>query len=230
MMIKKRLAIAVTAGRLLSGAAIGTAAAVSSGRYLTATSYTMAFGSSGNIYKAAPAGGPLGVGTVGSVLPGGCALIGVGDYIPSTPCGPVFLATPYQLTETPLAASNGVFTYFTVTTTNPAPAAGPANRIVFSIRLCESGPAVCAPGGGITRAGCSPNPGSKTCSWIGKLPFEQWQPSGPYACVGGICHGSDPGHRDEGLIDVVASRGCNRTCPNGTYDPGHVSWSVAYIK
>ena len=233
MMIKKRLAIAVSAGLLLSAVAVGTAAAVSSGRYATPASTTMVFGSSGNILTLK--GPRLVVGTVGSILPGGCALIGVGDYIPSTPC-PVLLAGPYQLTETPLAVSTGVFTYFTVTTTNAAPAAQPpADRIVFSIRLCESGANGCAAGppGGITKAACSPVPGSKTCSWLGKLPFQQWKPATPYACVGGICHGGDPGFHDEGLIDVVASRGCNSSangCPNGTYDPGHVSWSVAYIR
>lgn len=226
MMLKKRLVIAVSAGLLLGGAAIGTAAAVSTGHYKTPASTTMVFGSSGNI--ASPKVG-LPAGTVGSVLPGECELYGVGDFIGSTPCPPL-LSTPYELTETPLAVSSGVFTYFTVITTNPAPATG-GNQINFSIRLCENGAINCnVPPGGITPARCAPRPGSKTCSWIGRLPFQQWQPSIAYGCAPGICHGSDPGIHDEGLIDVVASRDCGTSCPNGTYDPGHVSWSVAYIK
>jgi hypothetical protein len=215
MNLKKRLAIAASAGLLLSGAAAGTVAAVTSGHYNTPTTYTMIFGSSGNI--PAPAGG---VGTVGPILPGQCALYGVGDYIPSTPCPPL-LSKPYELTETPIASSSGVFTYLTVTTTNAAPAGG-GNQINFSIRLCEAGANFCnVPPGGITIARCSPAPGSKTCSWIGKVPFNQWQPH---------LFKSDPAIHDEGLIDLVASRGCGTSCPNGTYDPGHVSWSVAYIK
>lgn len=227
MSIRKRFAVAVSAGLLLSGAVIGTAAAVSSGRYSTAQAYTMMFGSSGNIPSTTGSAGP---GTVGSVLPGQCELYGVGDYIPTTPC-PSLLSTPYQLTETPLTTSSGVITYFSVTTTNPSPAVG-VNRINFSVRLCENGANNCnSPGGGITVARCSPLPKSKTCSWVGRLKFQQWQPSAPYPCSGiGSCHGADPGVHDEGLIDVVASRGCGSSCPNGTYDPGHVSWSVAYIK
>jgi hypothetical protein len=226
MMVRKRLAIAVTAGLLLGGSVIGTAAAVASGQYTTAQSTTMVFGSSGNIFS--PAGGAT-AGTVGSVLPGECELYGVGDFIGSTPC-PTLLSAPYQLTETPLAVSSGVFTYFTVSTTNAAPVGG-GNQINFSVRLCENAANNCnTPGGGITIARCAPLPGSKTCSWIGKLAFEQWKPNHAYACAGGSCHGADPGVHDEGLIDVVASRGCGTTCPKGTYDPGHVSWSVAYIK
>jgi hypothetical protein len=89
---------------------------------------------------------------------------------------------------------------------------------------------------GITKARCSPSPGSRTCSWIGKVDtvqFQQWQPSGAVACpagASGICHGKDPGMSDKGLIDIVASRGCGSSCPNGTYDPGHVSWSMSYIQ
>jgi hypothetical protein len=230
MMLKKQLAIAATAGLLVGAAAVGTAAAVSSATtYKTPVSYTMVFGSSGNIYSVSPAKGVLSAGTVGSILPDQCELYGVGDYIGSTPC-PTLLSTPYELTETPIASSSGVFTYFTVTTTNAAPAGG-GNQIDFSIRLCENAANNCnVPGGGITIARCAPLPGSKTCSWIGKVPFEQWQPSRQYACAGGICHGADPGVHDEGLIDVVGSRGCGTSCANGTYDPGHVSWSAAYIK
>jgi hypothetical protein len=224
MLQTKRLALAVAAGLLLAGTAVGTAAAVSSGHYTTPQSTTMIFGSSGNIFS--PAGGVAG--TVGSVLPGECELYGVGDYIGSTPC-PSLLSTPYQLTETPIAVNSGVLTYFTVTTTNAAPATG-GNQINFSIRLCENAANNCnTPGGGITSARCAPLPGSKTCSWIGRVAFQQWQPSHPYACTG-TCHGADPGVHDEGLIDVVASRGCGTSCPKGTYDPGHVSWSVAYLK
>ena len=169
------------------------------------------------------------------VIPGQCELVGVGDFIGSTSC-PALLAAPYQLTETPIAATKGTITYFTVTTTNPAPAGG-GNYINFSIRLCKDGG---VPGcnsaypGGITPARCAPTAGSHTCSWIGKLPFGQWQPGGsasPCPASGsGICHSKDPTVKDQGLIDVVMSRGCGSTCPNGTYDPGNVSWSVAYIK
>ena len=228
MFKSKRIGVAVGAGLLFLAAGIGTAAAVTGGHYTTAATYTMVFGGSGNIPS--PAGAKT-AGTVGSVLPGGCELYGVGDYIGSTPCASL-LATSYELTETPIAASSGVFTYFTVTTTNAAPASGPANRIEFSVRLCEVATNNCnTPPGGITVARCSPEPGSKTCSWVGKLPFTQWKPSGAYACGGpGSCYGKDPGTKDYGLIDVVASRGCSSSCPNGTYDPGHVSWSVAYIK
>ncbi len=216
MNLKKRLAIAASAGLLLSGAAAGTVAAVTSGHYNTPTTYTMIFGSSGNIF--APAAG--GVGTVGSILPGQCELYGVGDYIPSTPC-PALLSKPYELTETPIASSSGVLTYLTVTTTNAAPAGG-GNQINFSVRLCEAGANFCnVPPGGITTLRCTPAPGSKTCSAIGKVVFNQWQPH---------LFKSDPAIHDEGLIDLVASRGCGTSCPNGTYDPGHVSWSVAYIK
>jgi hypothetical protein len=227
MTMTKKVGLAVSVVLLLGGAVVGTAAAASSARYTTPQAYTMVFGSSGNI--ASPAG--LNVpGTVGSVLPGQCELYGVGDYIPTTSC-PALLSTPYQLTETPITASNGVITYFSVITTNAAPAAG-GNRINFSVRLCENAANNCnVPGGGITIARCSPLPGSKTCSWIGKLPFQQWRPNTAYPCTGpGSCHGADPGVHDEGLIDIVASRGCGTSCPNGTYDPGHVSWSVAYIK
>jgi hypothetical protein len=191
----------------------------------------MIFGSSGNIPGVAGTGKP---GSVGSILPSGCALVGVGDYIPSAPCSS-YLNKPYQLTETPIAATSGVITYFTVTTTNPAPAAG-GNGIHFSIRLCEYGANSCVggfPGGGIQKADCIPKAGSNTCSWTGRLPFGQWKPGGPAtACpqLNGSCHNADPGTKDLGLIDVVLSRGCGSTCPNGTYDPGNVSWSVAYIK
>jgi hypothetical protein len=229
-MWKKRLAIAVAGGLVLSGAIIGTAAAVSlATTYKTPVTYTMVFGSSGNIYASSPAGGTAKAGTVGSILPDQCELYGVGDFIGSTSC-PSLLSTPYELTETPIAASSGVLTYFTVTTTNAAPSTG-GNQINFSVRLCENAANNCnVPGGGITIARCAPLPGSKTCSWVGKVAFEQWQPSTAYACSGGSCHGADPGTHDEGLIDIVGSRGCGTSCPNGTYDPGHVSWSVAYIK
>jgi hypothetical protein len=230
MRIKQKLAIAMSAGLALGAMAVGTAAAVSGlsgSRYATPVSYSMIFGSSGNI--ASSAGKP---GSVGSILPGYCELYGVGDFIGSTPC-PTLLSTPYELTETPITATKGTITYFSVTTTNPAPAAG-GNRINFSIRLCEFGAGNCnVPPGGITVARCTPLPGSNTCSWIGKVQFAQWQPSGLFACLAGgvgICRGKDPGVRDYGLIDIVASRGCGSTCPNGTYDPGHVSWSVAYIR
>lgn len=227
MSIRNRLAIAASVSLLLAGAVVGTAAAVSSSHYTTPVSYTMVFGSSGNIAGVSAAGGPT-VGTVGGILPGECELYGVGDYIGSKPC-PALLSTPYELTETPLSSTSGVFTYFTVTTTNAAPATG-GNQIDFSIRLCEAGLGNCnVPPGGITIGRCAPAPGSHTCSWEGKVPFQQWQPSGPYACSG-TCRAKDPATRDYGLIDVVASRGCGTTCPNGTYDPGHVSWSVAYIK
>jgi hypothetical protein len=231
MRIKQKLAITMSVGLALGGLAVGTAAAVSSlsgARYATPVSYSMIFGSSGNIVSAKGAA----AGSVGSVLPGQCELYGVGDFIGSTSC-PSLLSAPYQLTETPITATSGLITYFAVTTTNPAPAAG-GNRINFSIRLCENAANNCnTPGGGITVARCTPLPGSKTCSWIGRVKFQQWQPSGAFACLAagiGSCHGSDPGAHDEGLIDIVASRGCGSTCPNGTYDPGHVSWSVAYIK
>jgi hypothetical protein len=224
-MIGRRLVVAVGAGLLFVGGAIGTAAAVSA-HYTTVTTYTTMFGSSGNIAQTAT-GKP---GSVGGVLPGQCELYGVGDFLGSTPC-PTLLAKPYELTETPISVSNGIITYFTVTTTNPAPV-GTVNRINFSVRLCEAGLLNCnAPPGGITTARCSPLPGSYTCSWIGRVPFQTWKPAGPYACSGpGSCHGSDPATKDYGLIDVVASRGCGTTCPNGTYDPGNVSWSVSYVK
>ena len=217
MNLKKRFAIAASAGLLLSGAAVGTVAAVTSGHYTTQVSYSMVFGSSGNI--SSPAGG-VGVGTVGSILPNQCELYGVGDYIGSTAC-PKLLSTPYELTETPISASSGVITYLTVTTTNAAPATG-GNQINFSVRLCENAANNCnVPPGGITIARCTPAPGSKTCSWVGKVAFNQWQPK---------LFKLDPGIHDEGLIDLVGSRGCGTSCPNGTYNPGHVSWSVAYIK
>ena len=228
MKIKQKMAIVVSGGLLIGGAIVGTAAAVTAAHYTTPVSYSMVFGSSGNIAPSST-GKP---GSVGGVLPGQCELYGVGDFIGSTPC-PALLGAPYQLTETPLTASSGVITYFSVTTTNAAPAAG-GNQINFSIRLCENAAINCnSPGGGITVARCTPSAGSKTCSWIGKVAFQQWKPSGPFVCyAGGVgtCHGKDPGVHDEGLIDIVASRGCGSTCPNGTYDPGNVSWSVAYIK
>jgi hypothetical protein len=222
-MINKRLAVAMAGGLLLGGLAVATAGAATS-RATTPVTTDMFFGSSGNIV----AKGAVGAGTVGSVLPNECELVGVGDYIGTQGC-PGLLGAPYQLTETPISVSGGIFTYFTVTTTNAAPSAG--NRINFSIRLCEAGANVCNPAGGITSARCSPLAGSKTCSWTGRLPFQQWLPSTAYPCTGpGVCHGKDPGFHDEGLIDIVLSRGCGTSCPNGTYDPGHVSWSAAYLK
>jgi len=229
MRVKRKVAVAV-AMVLVLGALAATAVAGGFARfYNTPVSYSMIFGSSGNISSSV--GKP---GTMGGVIPGQCELVGVGDYLGSSPC-PSLLAAPYELTETPITANNGTITYFSVTTTNPAPAGG-GNYINFSIRLCKDGG---APGcnsaypGGITPARCAPAAGSNTCSWIGKLPFNQWQPAGAAsACPAGgsgICHSKNPG-KDEGLIDIVMSRGCGSTCPNGTYDPGNVSWSVAYIK
>ena len=230
MRFTRKTKIAIALGLVVGGLA-ATAAAGGFARLYPRTPYaqTMIFGSSGNI--AAQAGG---AGTVGPVLPGQCELIGVGDYIPSTGC-PGLLSTPYELTETPIAANSGVITHFTVITTKPA---GDANRIVFWVRLCEHGVGDCnTPPGGLTIAHCSPLPGSYTCSWIGKLKFQQWQPStADPACGTGVCFGSDPllgapaGQTDYGLIDVALSRGCgDSTCPNGTYDPGHVQWSVSYL-
>jgi|SRR5579862_1200294 len=228
MRSKRKVTVAIALGFVLAGLAAGIALA-GYPFYQTPVSYSMIFGSSGNI-PASSTGKP---GTVGSVIPNQCELIGVGDYIGSTPC-PSLLAAPYELTETPITASSGTITYFSVTTTNPAPAGG-GNFINFSVRLCEDGVGTeCNTfyPGGITPARCFPAAGSKTCSWIGKLPFQQWQPKAPSTCAGGsgTCHNTDPKAHDEGLIDVVMSRGCGSTCPNGTYDPGHVSWSVAYIK
>lgn len=228
MRIKRKGAVAIAIGLVLGGLAATAAAGGFASLYNTPLSTHMIFGSSGNIPAAAGTGAP---GSVGSVIPGQCILIGVGDYIGSTSC-PTLLHAPYQLTETPIAANRGTITYFSVTTTNPAPAGG-GNYINFSVRLCEDGPNDCnGPPypGGITYARCFPAAGSNTCSWIGKLPFQQWQPATPSTCAGGIgtCHNTDPATKDEGLIDVVMSRGCGSTCPNGTYDPGNVSWSVAY--
>ena len=230
MLGKRKVVIAIALGLVLGSLAATAAAGGFASLYSTPFATTMIFGSSGNIPNQAT-GKP---GSVGSILPVGCALVGVGDYIPSAPCSS-YLNKPYQLTETPIAASSGVITYFTVTTTNPAPAAG-GNGIHFSLRLCEYGANSCVggfPGGGIQKADCIPKAGSNTCSWIGKLAFGQWKPGGPAtACpqLSGSCHNADPGTKDLGLIDVVLSRGCGSTCPNGTYDPGNVSWSVAYIR
>ncbi len=231
MRVKRKVAIAIAMGLVLGGLAATAAAGGFASLYTTPVSYDMIFGSSGNIASPAGATKP---GSMGGVIPGQCELVGVGDFIGSTSC-PSLLAAPFQLTETPIAATRGTITYFTVTTTNPAPAGG-GNYINFSIRLCKDGG---APGcnsiypGGITPARCAPAAGSHTCSWIGKLPFSQWQPAGSAsACPAsgsGTCHSKDPG-KDQGLIDIVMSRGCGSTCPNGTYDPGNVSWSVAYIK
>jgi hypothetical protein len=229
MRVKRKVAMAV-AVTLVLGGLVATAAAGGFARfYTTPVSYDTMFGSSGNIPSAAGTTKP---GSVGGIAPGGCALVGVGDYIPSAPCSS-YLNLPYELTETPIAVNSGIITHFTVTTTNAAPNAG--NRIHFSVRLCEFGANSCvggSPGGGITLANCSPAAGSKTCSWVGKLAFQQWNPSHAIGCPAGpgTCHDKDPGTKDLGLIDVVLSRGCGSTCPNGTYDPGNVSWSVAYIK
>ncbi len=230
MRIKRKVAVATALGLVLGGLAATAAAGGFARLYTTPTSYSMIFGSSGNI--PASTGAP---GSVGSVIPGQCELIGVGDYIGSSPCSSL-LQSPYELTETPITASSGVITYFSVTTTNAAPAGG-GNYINFSIRLCEDGVAPhcnSAYPGGITPARCAPAAGSKTCSWVGKLPFQQWKPGGPAtpcpASGSGSCHSKDPGIKDQGLIDIVLSRGCGSSCPNGTYDPGNVSWSVAYIK
>lgn len=230
MRIKRKAAVVIAIGLVVGGLAATAGAGVLSSLYNTPVSYSMIFGSSGNIPSAAGTAKP---GSVGGIMPGGCALVGVGDYIPAAQCSS-YLNAPYELTETPITATSGTITYFSVTTTNPAPAGG-GNYINFSVRLCESGPSSCAagsPGGGITKARCAPTAGSKTCSWIGKLPFRQWQPSHAVACASGsgICYDKDPGTKDPGLIDIVLSRGCGSTCPNGTYDPGNVSWSVAYIK
>jgi hypothetical protein len=170
----------------------------------------MIFGSSGYV----PTGQSL------FVAPGDCELIGVGDFIPTTGCG--LLLKEFQSTETPIAITGGVFTYFTVTTTNPAPAGD--KRIDFSLRLCGVGVNACNPATlGFTTLRCSPADGSNTCSVAGKVPFRQWVPK-----VGDLNPGADLG-----LVDVVASRGCNSSaneCPNGTYNPGSVSWSAAYTK
>jgi hypothetical protein len=145
------------------------------------------------------------------------------------------------LTETPITASSGGISYFSVTTTN---AAASGRRIVFEVRLCEhadsggTGGNCSTPSGGITKARCSPLPGSNTCSWVGKvpIPYEQWQPATLSCPAGasGSCYGKDPlsgkSSADYGLIDIVAAPGCGSTCPGGTYDPGNVSWSVAYVK
>ena len=231
MRVKRKVAIAIAMTVVLGGLAAAAAAGVmSSSAYNTPTAYDMIFGSSGNI---PPKAGTSTPGTVGGIGVGGCALVGVGDYIPSASCAS-YLNDPYQLTGTPIAATRGVITHFTVTTTNAAPSSG--DRINFSVRLCEYGANSCAggfPGGGIQKARCSPNKGSKTCSWVGKLPFMTWNPKTaagvPCASGSGTCHEFDPGTKDLGIIDVVLSRGCGSTCPSGTYDPGHVSWSVAYI-
>ena len=229
MRSKRKMTVAVVAALVVAG--VATTAAWAAGLYNTPVAYDMIFGSSGNIPAAAGSTKP---GTVGGILPNQCALVGVGDYIPSKLCSS-YLNDPYQLTGTPIAATRGVITHFTVTTTNAAPSSG--NRINFSVRLCEYGANSCAggsPGGGIQLARCSPNKGSKTCSWVGKIPFMTWNPKPVVgvACPGvpGSCHEFDPGTKDLGIIDVVLSRGCGSTCPNGTYDPGHVSWSVAYIQ
>jgi hypothetical protein len=231
MRVKRKVVIAIATGLVLGGLAATAAAGGFASLYNTPNATTMIFGSSGNIPQAAT-GKP---GSMGGVIPGQCELVGVGDYIGSTPC-PSLLQAPYELTETPITAKSGTITYFSVTTTNPAPAGG-GNYINFSIRLCEDGAGApwCnnSPPGGITKARCFPVAGSHTCSWIGKLPFQQWQPPAGSTCAGGVgtCHSQDPTKpKDEGLIDIVMSRGCGSTCPNGTYDPGHVSWSVAYIK
>jgi hypothetical protein len=231
MRVKRKVAIAIAMGLVLGGLAATAAAGGFASLYNTPVSYDMIFGSSGNISSTPATGKP---GSMGGVIPGQCELVGVGDFIGSTSC-PTLLHAPFELTETPITATHGTITYFSVTTTNPAPAAG-GNQINFSIRLCENGVLNCnGPPypGGITPARCAPAPSSYTCSWIGKLPFDQWQPAGPAtACPAsgsGICHSKNPG-KDFGLIDIVLSRGCGSTCPNGTYDPGNVSWSVAYIK
>lgn len=228
MRMKRKVAIAITMALLLGGVATAATAGVFRSLYTTPVTYTQMFGSSGNIVKLGPtgAGGPITRSTVGSVLPGQCMLIGVGDYIESTPCT-ALLKEPYELTETPITATSGTITYFAVTTTNPAPAADPANRIIFSVRLCENAaygtPGCNSPVGGVTAAKCSPAPGSRTCSWIGKVLYKQWQP-------GGVGHNTDPGINDKGLIDVVAKcySKVTASCADSTYDPGNVSWSVAY--
>ncbi len=228
MRVKRNVAVAIAVGLILGGLAATATAGVLSSLYSTPVAHSMIFGSSGNILK-----DNLQTGTIGSIQQGGCALIGVGDYIGSSPCK-TLLPTPYEFTETPISATGGTITYFAVTTTNASPS--PGNRVVFSVRLCEAHTVGCGTKTlGITIAKCSPVSGSKTCSWIGKspfLPFQQWQPSGSTPCPGGavgICHGTDPAALDEGLIDIVASPGCtSKTCPFGTYDPGRVSWSVAY--
>jgi len=206
------------------------AAGVLTSMYNTPVSYDMIFGSSGGFQDSKGVDQTF---PVGSILPGQCALIGVGAAHASASCS-TLLSKPYELTETPITASSGTITYFAVTTTN---AATTGHQIVFSVRLCEhaaySATSCNTPPGGITKARCTPLPGSRTCSWIGKVPFQQWQPGGPETCPSGsgICYGKDPGvTTDYGLIDIVASRGCGSSCPNGTYDPGHVSWSVAYIR
>jgi hypothetical protein len=168
-MPKKRFAIAVAGDSCSAERSPDRCCRVVGNDVKTPVTYTMVFGSSGNLSASSPAGGTAKTGTVGSILPDQCEPYGVGDLIGSTSF-PSLLGTPYELTETPVSASSGVLTYFTLTTTNAS--------------LCHS-----------------------------------------YACASGTCHGADPGTHDEGLLDIVGSRGCGTSCPSGSYDPGHVSRS-----
>ena len=211
MRIKRKMAIAIALGVVLGAVATAAAAGVLTSLYSTPFATTMIFGGDG------------GAG-VDSLNQAHCALIGVGSYRNNGPCA-ALLATPYEETETPITASSGRITYFAVTSRNAA-AGGGAARVVFAVRLCGSA----CNAGDITTARCSPLPGSKTCSWIGSVPFQQWQPGTLTACGGGgggACHGSNAGAADRGLIDIVAR--CLFACPNGTYEPGEVTWSVAYV-
>lgn len=206
----------MSAALLIGGFAFGSAASGAGGRATAKVgpvTTDMIFGSSGYV----PTGQSL------FVAPFQCELIGVGDFIPSGNCGG--LVNVYQKTETPIAITNGVFTYFTVTTENPAPAVQPpTNRIIFTLRLCQVAAANCGGTLGFTTLHCTPAAGSNTCAVTGKVAFRQWVPK---------LGDKNPTVPDLGLVDVVASRGCNSTpkeCPKGTYDPGSISWSAAYIK
>src|SRR4051794_25355772 len=103
MRSKRKVAIAIAMGLVLGGLAATAAAGVLTSLYNTPVSYDMIAGSSGNIYDVVNTP-PINT-TVGSVLPGQCILVGVGDYIGSTSCSKL-LSAPYQLTETPITAND----------------------------------------------------------------------------------------------------------------------------
>ena len=118
MNLKRRVAIGAAAGLLLSGVAVGTVAAATSGHYTTPTTYSMVFGprATSSVPLAASARCDR------SCREGG-RLTASATTFPSTPCA-ALLPKPYELTETPISATSGVITYLTVTTTNAAPATG----------------------------------------------------------------------------------------------------------